>query len=149
MKAPVTWILVADHQTARILSNVGIGKGLQEHPELRRDTHLHPTHDLMADRQGRSFESADTARHAMEAKSDAHRLEGRAFLDAAVQTLAHAQAGGRFDRLILVAPPRALGELRALLPEALRACVIGELDCDLVQQTPERIAPHLAPFLAL
>ena len=55
---------------------------------------------------------------------------------------------GAFQRLILVAPPRALGELRDSLPEAVRDRVVGELDLDLTKATPETVEAHIERFLA-
>lgn len=148
MKGNVTWILVADHQHGRILENDGPGKGVREVPGVGGETHLHRSGEIMADRPGRSFESADVTRHAMERPSDPHRIEGQRFLAGLIERLETAEQEKRFDRLVLVAPPRALGELRKLLPETLAAKVIGEVDRDLVKLPANEIAPHLESFMA-
>jgi protein required for attachment to host cells len=56
-------------------------------------------------------------------------------------------AQGRFERLVLVAPPAALGNLRRLLPKNVRAKVIGDVAQDLVKTPKARLWPHLESVL--
>jgi protein required for attachment to host cells len=54
-------------------------------------------------------------------------------------------AAGRdaFDRLALVAPPRALADLRAALGPSARSRLVGVLAKDLVKVPDHEIPPHL------
>jgi protein required for attachment to host cells len=52
-----------------------------------------------------------------------------------------------FDRLILVAPPKTLGDLRANLSQRASGLVSGELDRDLVNTPVSKLEDHLADFL--
>ena len=63
--------------------------------------------------------------------------------------LDQAAAAGAFERLILVAPPRTLGDLRAALAAATRKRVTGELDKDLTQVSLGEMPEHLGALLAL
>jgi protein required for attachment to host cells len=49
---------------------------------------------------------------------------------------------------VVAAPPRALGELRQRLPEAVKGRVVGELDVDLVKEPVEALQQHVERFLA-
>ncbi|MEX0758324.1 MAG: host attachment protein, partial [Tistlia sp.] len=66
------------------------------------------------------------------------------FLQEVVEAVDQAGQRGAFDRLLLVAPPRALGELRKLLPERLAGKVTDELAQDLTKHTVGSLAAHLA-----
>jgi protein required for attachment to host cells len=147
MKKKVTWILVADGARARILKNEGPGKGLQ--PAVDEEFHheLPRTHEMGTERPGRVHESANAARHAMENPVDWHRFEKEKFAKEMAKILDKAGAGGAFDRLVLVAPPKTLGDLRGALAAATRKKVTGELDKDLTQITLGELPEHLGPLL--
>ena len=149
MKKTVTWIVVADHQRARVYENDGPGKGMQAVAGLAFETHLHANRDIMADRPGHGHESASTTRHAIEPRTDAHRLEGKRFVEGVVDALAAGAQRGSYDRLIVVAPPRALGEFRDALPGRVRDKVIGELAEDLTKTPEHELPDHLADYLAI
>lgn len=149
MKRTVTWIVVADHQRARVYENDGPGKGMAAVPGLAFETHLPRDREIMADKPGRGHESATTGRHAMEPRTDAHRLEGRRFVETVAGALDDAAKRGAFDRLVVVAPPRALGEFRDILPERVRDRVSGELAEDLTKTPEPELAGRLGDYLAV
>jgi protein required for attachment to host cells len=103
----------------------------------------------MADRPGRTFDSAGHGRHAMEPPTDPKRVEQHAFFTEVAERLEAAARGGKFDRLVLVAEPRALGELRRLLAPAVAAKVSAELDKDLTHLPPAEIGERLGGVLAV
>ena len=63
--------------------------------------------------------------------------------------LDHEFKQGRFDRLVLVLPPKELGRLRAELSSAVRGCVSAELNKDLTPLASHEMHEHLRPFLAV
>jgi len=149
MKPVKTWILVADGARARIVVNEGPGKGVKqlEGADFRAE---HPSSgDVMADRPGRSFESSGSGRHAMEPTSDAHRLAKQAFVKEIAGFLQRQAQKKSFDRLIILAPPQALGDLRAALSDAVRTLVTAELAKDLTPVPNEDLAKHLSDVLAV
>lgn len=149
MKKRITWILVADGTRARIFRNEGPQKGLQ--PALDRDfaSPAPPTRALGADRPGRVQESASSERHAMVPRVDWHRFEKEKFAKSMARIVDEAAERGAFDRLVLVAPPRTLGDLRSALGPRARALVTAELDKDLTHVTPSELPDHLYKVLAL
>jgi protein required for attachment to host cells len=143
MKPVRTWILVADAGRARVLENLGPGKGVHQLPQSSETWELPSSHELGSDRPGRSFESHGATRHAIEPKSDPNRERKRAFAAHLVGELEDRRRKQSFDRLVIVAAPEMLGDLRAHMPEALGAIVVGELAKDLTQTPTNDIAKHL------
>lgn len=144
MAKPVTWIAVLDHQRLRVFRAQPPAWRLTAEADLDREQRLPRGTELASDRQGRSFDSLGGQRHAMEPHSNPRAVEGRRFVEAAAAELLKARREGRFDRLLLVAPPRALGELRAALDPALAACVAAELAEDLTKLPPRELEALLA-----
>jgi len=99
-----------------------------------------PTHDLVTDRPGRGFSSAHSSnRHAFEAPHDQHKLEKHNFTATLAQVLEDSRSRGEFDRLVLVAPRRSLGELHALLSPQVKKRVSHEIAKDLTASTPAEL----------
>ncbi|HNB27398.1 MAG TPA: host attachment protein, partial [Alphaproteobacteria bacterium] len=65
------------------------------------------------------------------------------------QVLDAAAAGKAFDRLVLVAPPTTLGDLRMELGESTLKLVSGELAKDLTRHPEHELPQHLASVLAV
>lgn len=149
MKPTRTWILVADGAKARIFLNTGPGKGIDELAGDEFVNALPPSRDIGSDKPGRSFNSTGAVRHAIEPAVDLHRDRKRQFLGHIAHYLDKAHRRGDFDRLILVAPPPALGDLRAQMDEKLRAVVSGEIAHDLVEHKLDSVAKHVEKVLAL
>jgi protein required for attachment to host cells len=149
MKKHVTWVLVADHQHGRVLSNEGPDRGLRPVNGMSFRTRLPTDRELVTDRLPRSMDGHGGGRHAMEPRVDPHRQEAERFVARVSRAISAAAQRGQFDRLVLVAPPRALGELRRLLPERVLAMVIGESDRDLTKASVDSIRAHVAQFMAV
>jgi protein required for attachment to host cells len=54
-----------------------------------------------------------------------------------------------YDRLVIVAPPTALGDLRASLSDRVRAKVVGEAALDLTKTPNPDVGKHIEHLLAL
>ena len=125
------WVVVCDGRKALILQN----EGDEEFPNLRmREVREHedaPTHSQGADVPGRVHQSFSSTRSAVE-QTDWHDLAERHFLTEVVRQLDAALANNLVKRLILVAPPRALGMLRPAYSPALRHAISAEIDKDWV-----------------
>ena len=149
MKAIRTWIVVADGAGARLFLNTGPGKGLQNLPDGRMQTALETTRNQGSDRPGRVHDRMGEGRHAMEARADWHDRQKQEFARELAGHLNTAARDKAFDRLILVAPPKHLGMLRALLGAAAKRLVTGELPKDLTQASQKEILDHLGAIAAL
>lgn len=149
MRKTITWIVVADHQRARVLMNGGPGRGLRPVSGMDLQTHLKAGRDIAADRPGRSFESRGVARHAVQPRVDPHRQAAERFVERVAKALTAASENGDYDRLVLIAPPRALGEFRKLLPASVKGKLIGEVSEDLTKAPTKALSRHVGVFLAL
>jgi len=149
MKPITTWIVIADGAHARIVLNDGPGKGVKAGPERQFSAINVPGRDIMADRPGRTFDSAGQGRHAMEPRTNPRDVEQQKMFRELTKYLEQEAKKGSYDRLVIVAPPRALGSLRSELSARARAKVTGELDKDLTQVAIHDLAGHLGSVLAV
>ncbi|MGI9512779.1 MAG: host attachment protein [Anderseniella sp.] len=149
MKPVRTWILLADGTRARVVCNTGPGKGLEVVRGMEFEGDNVRSGDVMADRPGRTFDSAGAHRHAMEPPSNPQREAKRSFageLVAGLQDQLQAQA---FDRLVLVAAPATLGDIRKALTKQLLATVYAEVPKNLVHVPNQELGGHLGDVLAI
>ena len=143
MKPKRTWVLIANAGRARVLEADGTGHGLKPVAGLNFETDLPPTHELVNDRQPRAYESVGSARHAISSGIDPHRKEKRRFVEDVAQTIAKHLENKAFDRLVVVAPPQALGDLRDAFPESVSTRIVNEIAKDLTKTPNQDIARHL------
>jgi len=101
----------------------------------------------MADRRGRGFDSGSSGSHAMAYGSDPVREDERQFARTLTDMLDAELAANAFDRLVLIAPPQTLGDLRSVLSKRLRNRVSKEVAKDLTRLPSERLADHISRFL--
>ena len=144
-----TWIVVANGTTARALENEGVGKGLNPAPAFEMTVASPPTRELGSDRPGRVHDRFGQGRHAMEPKADWHRQEKAEFAKAVAEKIESAARAGRYDRLVLVAPPTVMGDIRSALGRHARDLIIGEITKDLTRSDLADIDQHLGDVLAL
>ena len=149
MKPVQTWILIADGARARILLNEGPGHGVHAIDGLEFRGDHSATHEIMADRQGRSFSSHSPERSAIQGHTDPHRELKKKFAHQLADILADQLKKGAYDRLVIVAPPGALGDLRAAISDQVRAKVIGEVAHDLTKTPNSEVPQHLKDVLAV
>lgn len=149
MKPVRTWIVVADGARARIFENDGPGRGIKELPDESSEQELKPTREINADKPGRAFDSAGQGRHAMEPPTDPHRHAKRDFAAQLAKRLKSALDEHRYDRLVVVAAPVTLGDLRKEFDKGVMERVHGEIAKDLTRAQPPEIAKHLGSVLAV
>ena len=64
------------------------------------------------------------------------------------EELSAAAARDEFDELLLVAPPRALHELREALDATAKAKLVGTLEKDLVKTPDHALWPHVRQWVS-
>jgi protein required for attachment to host cells len=138
-----TWIAVVDGSRARIFERVGRNGNIavvleRDEPEARKRTG-----EIVSDRRGRNTAAPGIARHAMDPKTTAHEHLEETFVRGIAREIDHAAAVNRFDELIVIAPPRALGEMRQALSPSARSRVVNEIDKDLVQLNAKQLVDYL------
>jgi protein required for attachment to host cells len=148
MKPITTWVIVADGEHARFLSNSGPGKGLEEAPIGDMEVDIPASRDIVTDRPGRAFDSYGQGRHAME-PTQYRRFEEERFASDVSKILDEACESKAFDRLVLVAPPKTLGDLRKHIGNNAAKLIHGEIDKDLVHASEEVLRKNLGEVMAL
>lgn len=147
MRRDLTWIVVADGAHAAAMETAAGDPQLHPVEDMHFATDLPATHEIVRDRVGRSFESVGAARHAKDGRTDPHRELKRQFAKRVSAALRSRLAKGRFDHLILIAPPAMLGDLRAALPKPVRERIRAELPQDLVKMPARKLRRHLRTAL--
>ena len=71
------------------------------------------------------------------------------FLQGLADRLDERLAAGAFDRVILVAPPHALGVLRGAISDKVKGAVAGEVAKDLTKTPDHDLASHLTDVIRL
>lgn len=149
MKKTTTWVVVADGAHAKFFANEGPSRGLVEIPNLELSQERHRTSDMVSDKRGRYSNEAGGGRHAFDPKEDLQHHVEHSFATKIIHELDQAAERKEFDRLVLVAPPKMLGEMRAVLPKRLKSKLAADLDRDLVRATAAELVEHLGDRLAL
>ena len=101
--------------------------------------------DQASDAPGRAFSSIGTARSAVEQTDFHQQAEDRFAADAVALLNARALAGD-YERLIIVAPPRMLGEMRKHYHKALEERLTGEIAKDLTGHHPPDIEKAISAY---
>lgn len=145
MKPVVTWVVMANARSAKVLANHGPGKGLVP---VSGQLLTAPETRLPRDEAGVGHSIAGPGVAAVE-QTDLQEINDARFAKTVIAHVKTAHDAKRFDRLILIAGPHMLGLLRANLDAALRAVLLGEMPKDLSNQPPGAVEDRLAALLAL
>jgi protein required for attachment to host cells len=137
------WILVADAARARVFRLEGPGMRLA--PALERELiSLNiPSHEIASDRPGRAFDSLGEGRHAMAPSTDPKRYEKQRFAHGVAELLDKQRRQNSFQRLVVVAPPQMLGDLRNAMSAELKKLIETEITKDLSKLSADQIEQHL------
>jgi protein required for attachment to host cells len=149
-----TWILIADGARARLLEQDRKSRHFNPISEQEFFGSRAQSKEIGSDDRGRSFDSPARGqpgiahgRHAMEPTTDPQRYAEYAFARDLADHLEKAANQHRFDHLVLVAAPKALGDLRGLLPKTVQSRVVAEINKDLTNIPTRDLASHLDEHL--
>jgi len=140
------WILVADGRRARVLIEQRRGANLEEPSDLGMEISEDELYDIQ-DRAPRSFDRAGAGRHAMDGGRSLHEMEEEKFLKRVAERLGEAEKQNQFDHLVIVAPPRALGLLRDLLPAGAKSRIRADLSKDLLSEPAPKLRERLTDMM--
>jgi protein required for attachment to host cells len=133
-------IVVADQAEARFYDARGFARRLEFTGALTNPAAHLRDQDLTSDRPGRIFSSSGatgrrrgaTTRHATGGEHAPRRHATHLFARRVGAELDRIRRVGRFERIVLVAAPAFLGELRATMPAAVRPYVTATVAKDIV-----------------
>ena len=127
------WVVVADGEKALFLKNEGDAK----FPDFKVATEMaqeNPaTREQGAERPGRHSDGPSPHNSAY-AETDWHRLSKERFADEIAERLYKLAHRGEFEEIVLVAPPRVLGEMRKKLHKEVAQKVKAEVAKTLTNQ---------------
>jgi protein required for attachment to host cells len=154
-----TWVLIADGEKALFLENLTDDANPNLHV-WREDRHENPAdREQKSDRPGRMKDtglSKQAAPGGLDwspgqrsgfSETDWHQLEKTRFAQELADRLYGYAHRGRFDRLVVVAPPRVLGDLRAKLHKEVADRVIAEIPKTLTNHPVDQIEALVAAAL--
>lgn len=145
MKPIVTWVVLANAKTVRVVAHNGPGKGLTA---LAGEI-WHATEILTAnDKAGFGHSIAGPGVAAVQ-QTNRKLVHDTLFAKEVIDHLSKDCVSKKFDRLILISGPHMLGILRASLDGPLRAALVGEIPKDLSAQSLIDVETHLGEFIAV
>jgi protein required for attachment to host cells len=123
------------HGSAGKLLKIGAnGKQIEV---LKSFEHIETTQkasEIYSDGLGRSFESSNPSRHALAAPTELHDRERQIFARELVNYLKEKHAQNDFKKLIIVASPEILGDIKKNLSPVLVKSLTHQLNKDLLSQ---------------
>jgi protein required for attachment to host cells len=135
------WVFVGDGRKALLLRNEGDPDLLDlRRVEVREDDNP-PTREQGTDKPGRT--SMPIGPRSSVEPTDWHTIEEERFAATAAQRLNRAAEEGRFEHIVIAAPPKVLGELRRDYSKKLQGKILAEIDKDLTHHTFPEIAKIL------
>jgi protein required for attachment to host cells len=137
-----TLVLVADGRKMLFLRNSGEGSRITLTVEASKEQANPATREQGSDSPGRTAASTGMRRSAME-QTDFHQIEEDRFAAGAAQLLQTRALNNDFDALVVIAPPRTLGELRKHYHKAVESRIIQEIHKDLTDFPIDEIAAAL------
>jgi protein required for attachment to host cells len=136
-------VVVGDGEKALFLRNKGDPQEIKLEVEDIFGHDNPATHEQGTDKPGRAFASAGTARSAME-ETDWHQLGEERFAADIANTLYRLAHANKFEALVVVAPPKVLGNLRKAFHKEVVDRITGELPNDLTSHPVPDIEKLLA-----
>ena len=127
-------VVVGDGEKALFLRNTGSPQEIKLEVENIFDHDNLATHEQGTDKPGRTAASAGTARSALE-ETDWHRLGEERFTAEIAATLNRLAHANKFEALVVVAPPKVLGNLRKAFHKEVVDRITAEIPKELTSHT--------------
>jgi protein required for attachment to host cells len=125
-----SFIVVADGSKMLFLRNEGDDQYLKLAVERKREQENPADRDQKTDDRGRASAGAGPG-HSAYSETDFHQLEEDRFAAETAELLRKRALRNEFESLIIVAPPRTLGELRKHYHKEVEKRLAGEIAKDL------------------
>ena len=123
-------VLIGDGQKALFLRNKGTAHQVKLEVEQILQQDNPATRDQGTDRPGRSVASVGTARSAVE-EVDWHHIAKERFAGEIAEALYRHAHDNRFDKLVVIAPAKVLGNLRKAFHAEVTDKIVGEISKEL------------------
>jgi protein required for attachment to host cells len=134
-----SFVVVADGAKMLFFRNEGDAEFLKLEVERKREQENLPDRDMKRDDRGRTFDASGGAGRSAYEETDFHQLEEDRFAAETAEMLKKRALRKDFESLIIVAPPRTLGELRKHYHKEVEKRLAGEIAKDLTGHPVEEI----------
>jgi protein required for attachment to host cells len=142
-------LMVGDGRKALLLRNEGTPDQV-DLVVIKAFSQISPsTADQGESAPGRTFSSSSVDRRSAYETTDWHDLAEHEFGKTIASELERVRAEGGLKKLIVVAPPRALADIRKAMTAATQECLIAEVDKDLTKHSIPKITEILFGKAAL
>jgi protein required for attachment to host cells len=136
-------ILVGDGERALFLRNRGHAQRIDLVVEQIFEKDNPATREQGTDRPGRAIASVGAAKSAME-EADWHHIAKERFADELAEVLYRYAHADRFEKLIVIAPPKVLGNLRKAFHAEVADRIVAEIPKELTSHTIPEIEKLVA-----
>lgn len=143
MKRIKRWILIADGARARIVERLGTGMNTRILEPYRFSSRWSLSHQPPCERVILAQDCFGITRQAINPECSRRCCADSRFACQLAELLRERSVDGDFDRLLIVAPPPMLENLRAALSIRVRSKVIAEVAIDLTQAANAEIVRRL------
>lgn len=140
------WFLIADGRRARVFIEERRGAALQAPNDWDLEIEDEDKYEPQ-DRLPRNSNRIGLGKHTVGNGRSLHEAEEQNFLKRVAERLGEAEKRNQFDHLVIAAPPRALGALRELLPNAVRSRVRAETPKDIIDEEEPKLRERLRELL--
>lgn len=135
-------VLISDGRRARLLRNQGTPRNPQLIVEHSLEQVNPATRDQGTDKPGRRH-GGGSLNGAIE-QTDFHQLQEKRFAAEIAEMLYKLGHAGRYEELVVVAPPKMLGDLRANFHPEVTGAVVAEVPRDLTTYSVPEIGKMLS-----
>lgn len=136
------WYVVADGARARFFQSIGWDGEFEQFDHFINENGRLMNRDFGRDAPGRSFKGG-SRRTSMEERESPKQRDERKFAKRIGERLNEAFQNNEFDRLILVAAPKALGNIRETLSKKVKGVVEGTSSKNYTKSPLEEIEKHI------
>jgi protein required for attachment to host cells len=138
-----TVVFVGDGCKALVLLNEGDGLRPRLKVQQAFEDENPPTHEQGSDKPGRALSGTEPSRSAME-QTDWHDIKKHRFARTVASALDRLLRELQTKRLVIVAPPRTLADLRRSFSPTVQKSIVAELAKDLTGLSVSDISQYLA-----
>lgn len=143
ISSTATWVLVADAEGARIFNFVEKQDHWVLHDTIMGDGSSHPDQTSNFGTKASEHKGALHGHGEINAKE----TQERRFAHTLAHVLERGHGTQAFTRLVLVAPPKLLGQLRENLSRSLQGAVVSEVHKDYTHSGADELMTLLRPAL--
>jgi protein required for attachment to host cells len=134
-----SFVVVADGAKMLFFRNEGDAEFPKLQVERKREQENLQDRELKTDDRGRTFDASGGAGRSAYEETDFHQLEEDRFAAETAELLKKRALRNDFESLIIVAPPKTLGELRKHYHKEVEKRLAGEIAKDLTGHPVEEI----------